>query len=51
MSEPRVVGTDELPAWEAAARRAFHEDGHPADVEIDMRLLEPERTLAIFDGE
>ena len=51
MTEPRVVGTDELPAWEAAARRAFHEDGHPADVEIDMQLLEQERTLAIFDGE
>jgi predicted acetyltransferase len=50
MSELRTLEPDELPAFEAAARSGFHEDGHPADVEVDMRLLEPERTLAVFDS-
>jgi len=45
----RTLDRDELLAFETAARSAFHEEGHPADVEIDRALLEPERTLAVFE--
>lgn len=48
----RALEDDEREAFETAARAAFHEDGHPADIAVDMVLLEPERTLAVFeDGE
>ena len=50
MTEMRALGREELPLFEAAAHSAFHEEGHPADLEIDGRLLEPDRTLAIFDA-
>lgn len=51
MSAPRPVGRDELEAFEAAAHRAFHEDAHADDIAIDLALSEPERTLAVFDGD
>jgi predicted acetyltransferase len=46
----RPVTADELPAFLRACEAAFHEDVHPDDERELRRLLEPERTLAAFDG-
>jgi predicted acetyltransferase len=45
----RAVTQDELEAFTAAAHAAFHEDGHPLDVALDLQLLEPDRTLAVIE--
>jgi predicted acetyltransferase len=45
----RALAAEELDAFEAAAHAAFHDDGHPIDVALDRQLLEPERTLAVFE--
>src|ERR671915_491952 len=47
---PEPIAADDLSAFERAARRAFHDDAHPAEVEMDVRLLEPERSLVVRDG-
>jgi predicted acetyltransferase len=47
---PEPITAGELSAFELAARRAFHDDAHPAEVEMDVRLLEPERSLVVRDG-
>jgi predicted acetyltransferase len=52
VTELRALGPAEMEAFETAAHSAFHEDAHPDDAAINMRLLEPERTLAVLeDGE
>jgi predicted acetyltransferase len=48
--EIRPVTAGELPAFLRTAEGAFHEDISPEDVEMDRTLVEPERTLAAFDG-
>jgi predicted acetyltransferase len=47
----RPVTAEELPAFMTATEGAFHLDVHPADLEEARRLFEPERSLAVFDGE
>jgi predicted acetyltransferase len=46
---PDTITADELDAFEHAARRAFHDDAHPADLDMDLQLLEPERCLVVRD--
>jgi predicted acetyltransferase len=46
---PEPITADELSAFESASRAAFHDDAHPAEVEMDVRLLEPERSLVLRD--
>jgi predicted acetyltransferase len=46
----RPVAAEELPAFVRANEAAFHEDVHPDDEREERTLLEPERTLAVFDG-
>jgi predicted acetyltransferase len=48
--ELRPVTAAELPAFVRAGEAAFHEDVRPEDEREWGRLLEPERTLAAFDG-
>jgi predicted acetyltransferase len=50
ISGPEPITADELRAFEEAGRRAFHDEGHPADVELDMRTTEPERALVVRAG-
>ena len=42
-----TVSREELELFEATTGLAFHEERHPADIAIDVALLDPERTLAI----
>jgi predicted acetyltransferase len=49
-TQPQPVPPSDLEAFDAAFRRAFHDDGHPDDVALDLRTWEPERSLAIRDG-
>jgi predicted acetyltransferase len=46
----RPVTAAELPAFIRATEAAFHEDVHAEDEREYSGLLEPERTLAAFDG-
>ena len=46
----RPVAAGELPAFLRADEAAFHEDVHPEDEREWSGLIEPERTLAAFDG-
>jgi predicted acetyltransferase len=46
----RPIAADELPAFLRAGEAAFHEDVHPEFEREWTGLLEPERTLAAFDG-
>src|SRR5688572_18351560 len=48
---PEPITADDLTAFEQAARRAFHDDAHPVEVEMDVKLLEPERSLVVRDGD
>src|SRR5688500_18898221 len=51
-SGPEPIGPDEAEAFDAAARKAFHEPVRAEDVAYDALAFEPERTLAIrHDGE
>jgi predicted acetyltransferase len=49
--EPAPVTTDEVPALLGVLRAAFHQGAPPAWVERVRPLVEPERTLAIRDGD
>jgi predicted acetyltransferase len=49
LTGPEPITADELSAFEHAARRGFHDDAHPAEVEMDVRLMEPERALVVRD--
>src|SRR3954471_23476519 len=49
--EIRPVTGDEGEAFLRTFEGAFHEDVHAEDVELFSQLVEPERTLAAFDGE
>jgi predicted acetyltransferase len=50
--EVRALTRADMAAFELAAHAAFHEDPHPADDEMNARIIEPERALAVFeDGE
>ena len=44
---PETITADELEAFELAARGAFHDDAHPAEVAMDVELLEADRCLVI----
>jgi predicted acetyltransferase len=44
-----TVPRERLEEFETRTRLAFHEHGHPADIAIDVALLEPETTYAIRD--
>src|SRR3982750_4316886 len=46
----RPITPDELPAFVRALAAAFHEDVPPDDLASHRRVIEPERTLAVFDG-
>ncbi len=46
---PETITADELEAFELAARGAFHDDAHPAEVAMDVELLEADRCLVIRD--
>jgi predicted acetyltransferase len=47
----RPVAAAELPAFLRAAETAFHEDLHPADLALHEGRFEPDRSLAVLDGE
>src|SRR4051794_18157077 len=49
--EIRPVTADEVEPFLRTTEGAFHEDVHPEDVELFSELIEPERTLAAFDGD
>jgi predicted acetyltransferase len=49
--EIRPVAAAEVESFLATSEAAFHEDVHPEDLELFSELIEPERTLAAFDGE
>jgi len=49
--EIRPISAAELEPFLWTTESAFHEDVHPEDLELFSELIEPERTLAAFDGE
>jgi predicted acetyltransferase len=49
--EIRPITADEIEPFLHATEAAFHEDVHDEDLELFRELIEPERTLAGFDGE
>ena len=50
MVEPAPIAPDEVPDFLQALHQAFHHAGHPDDIALGAKVLEPERTLAIRDG-
>jgi predicted acetyltransferase len=48
--EIRPISAAEVEPFLRATEGAFHEDVHDEDVEMFSELIEPERTLAAFDG-
>lgn len=49
--EPAPVTAEEIPAFRDTVGSAFHHDASAQHLELMQRVLEPERTLAIRDGE
>jgi len=49
--EIRPITADETEPFLHATEAAFHEDVHEEDLELFRELIEPERTLAGFDGD
>lgn len=47
---PEPLPESEREAFDLACRHAFHEDGDPEEVALDVRTLEPERSLLVRDG-
>jgi predicted acetyltransferase len=47
----RPVSEDRLPDFVRAVGKAFHDDPRPEDVAVWAAVAEPERTLAVFDGD
>ncbi len=45
----RPIEADELPAFGAFIQGVFLSDVHDDEIELDRRLVEPARTLAVFD--
>src|SRR3954447_20083799 len=48
--EMRAIAAAELEPFLRASEGAFHEDVHDEDLELFSELVEPDRTLAAFDG-
>src|SRR4051794_3794177 len=48
--EIRAIAAAELEPFLRASEGAFHEDVHDEDLELFSELVEPDRTLAAFDG-
>ena len=48
--EPAPIAADEVPAFMRAVEAAFHADVPPEDMALLLRIIEPERTLALRDG-
>jgi predicted acetyltransferase len=48
---PEPIRPEEMAAWDAAARRAFHEPVRAEDVAYDALVFEAERALAVRDGD
>ena len=49
--EIRPISAAELEPFLWTTESAFHEDVHHEDLELFSELIEPERTLAAFDGD
>ena len=47
----RPIAADEVEEFLRTTEGAFHEDVHDDDLELFHELIEPERTLAAFDGD
>src|SRR5690349_6896292 len=47
----RAITPDEVPAFVRSLAAEFHEDAHPEDLGLYTELIEPERSLAVFDGQ
>jgi predicted acetyltransferase len=49
--EPAPITAEEIPAFRDAVQSAFHHDASPHHLELMHKILEPERTLVLRDGE
>ncbi|HEX5494789.1 MAG TPA: GNAT family N-acetyltransferase [Mycobacteriales bacterium] len=47
----RPVSTEEFPEYYRTLQDAFSADSHPDDRDNDLVVFEPERSLAVFDGD
>ena len=46
----RAITPDEVPAFVHSLAAEFHEDVHPDDLAVYAAVIEPDRSLAVFDG-
>ena len=49
--DPAPITAEEIPAFRDAVQSAFHHDPSPQHLEQMRKILEPERTLVLRDGE
>ena len=49
--EPAPITAEEIPEFREAVQSAFHHDPAPHHLEMMRKVLEPERTLVLRDGE
>jgi predicted acetyltransferase len=49
--EPAPITAEEVPAFREAVQSAFHHDASPHHLELMQKVIEPERTLVLRDGE
>ena len=49
--DPAPIAAEEIPAFRDAVGAAFHSDNTEHQLEINLRTIEPHRTLVLRDGE
>jgi predicted acetyltransferase len=49
--EPAPITAEEIPAFRDAVQSAFHHDASPQHLDLMQKVIEPDRTLVLRDGE